>query len=70
MSALRQYLKIKNKSITTFGEELGCSRLRAMRIVNGERFNAIHALFLKIYDLTRLTPNDILGIPPRNEGGK
>lgn len=65
MTMLRDYLKLKKKSIAAFGVELGCSRLKALRIVNGERFTSIRGLFLKIYDVTRLTPNDILGIPPK-----
>ena len=46
-------------------EELGVSRTTAHRIVTGEKFTKIGTLFRRIYEITNLTPNEILGIPPR-----
>lgn len=70
MTALSEYLKIKKKSASEFGLEIGIkSRATSMRVVNGQRFRGIQKLFLAIYEQTRLTPNDILGFPPRKDGG-
>lgn len=34
---LREYLFRKRKSITTFGQEIGFSRIHLSKIINGER---------------------------------
>lgn len=47
-------------------KELEVSRTTAHRILTGERFKSVKNLFLKIYAVTNLTPNDILGIPPKS----
>jgi hypothetical protein len=70
MSIIIKALKQNKKSIAQFGRDIGCSRIAAHRIAHGSRFISIRALFSKIYDATKLTPNDILGIPPRKDGGK
>jgi len=50
-------------------EKLSVSRTTAHRMVTGEWFKTIRPWFKQIYKATGLTPNDILGIPPRKEGG-
>ena len=50
-------------------EKLAVSRTTAHRIVTGEWFKSMLPLFQRLYDVTSLTPNDILGIHPK-KGGK
>lgn len=70
MSIIIKTLKQNKKTIAQFGRDIGCSRIAAHRIAHGSRFTAIHRLFSKIYEATKLTPNEILGFPPKNDGGK
>lgn len=70
MQNLKTALKSQKITITKFGETLGTSRMAATRIVSGKRFKNIKLLFQKIYDITKLTPNDILGIPAKKESGE
>lgn len=69
MSIIIKTLKQNKKSIAQFGRDIGCSRIAAHRIAHGSRFTIIKRLFNKIYEATKLTPNEILGFPP-NDGGK
>jgi hypothetical protein len=50
-------------------DNLNISRTTAHRMVTGEWFRTLRPLFKRLYEVTNLTPNDILGIPPKN-GGK
>lgn len=49
-------------------EKLDISRTTAHRIVTGEWFRSLRPMFKRLYEITNLTPNDILGIPPKNRG--
>lgn len=46
---------------------LKASRATRYRIDTGERFKTMRPLFLAIYKHTKLTPNDVLGIPPKGK---
>jgi transcriptional regulator with XRE-family HTH domain len=70
MNKLKTALKSQKITISEFGNMLALSRMAATRIVSGKRFKTVRGLFLKIYEITRLTPNDILGIPPQEGQGK
>ncbi len=51
-------------------KNLDVSRTTAHRMVTGEWFRTITPLFRRLYEVTSLTPNEILGIPPKKDGGK
>lgn len=51
-------------------DKLAVSRTTAHRMVTGEWFRTLRPLFRRLYEVTNLTPNDILGIPPKNEAGR
>lgn len=64
---IREYLCAKKISIKDFGTMLGGVKFsKAQRIASGERFSRIRSDFLKVYIVTKITPNEILNIPPRN----
>lgn len=64
MNAISRYLKDKEKTVVWFAAQMKMSRASAHRILSGARLRAIRKLFMRLYEVTRLTPNEILDIPP------
>lgn len=57
--------KASTQALNRLWKSLKASRATRYRIDTGQRFQSMRPLFLAIYKHTKLTPNDVLGIPPK-----
>jgi hypothetical protein len=57
--------KLGREVLEKLWKSIGASRTTQYRIDTGLRFKAMRILFLKIWEITALTPNEILEIPPK-----
>lgn len=60
--SIEKYLQQEGMTAAELGRQLDVSRSTAHRIKTGHLFKRIRPIFRKIYDVTGITPNQILDI--------